>query len=50
MSITAKSCRYDVNGFVEELPQLPENREGHACAALPNTVSSTGVRLPIKPT
>ena len=37
MSITAKSCRYDVNGFVEELPQLPENREGHACAALPIT-------------
>ena len=37
MSITAKSCRYDVNGFVEELPQLPENRIGHACAALPIT-------------
>ena len=34
-------CRYNVNGFVEELPQLPENRYGHACAALP----STGVRL-----
>ena len=37
MSITAKSCRYDVNGFVEELPQLPENRHSHACAALPIT-------------
>ena len=37
MSITAKSCRYDVNGFVEELPQLPEERYGHACAALPIT-------------
>ena len=37
----AKSCRYNVSGFVEELPQLPENREGHACAAL----SATGVRL-----
>ena len=37
MSITAKSCRYDVNGFVEELPQLPEDRYGHACAALPIT-------------
>ena len=35
MSITTKSCRYDVNGFVEELPQLPENRGYHACAALP---------------
>merc|ERR1712192_124773 len=32
--------RYDVNGFVEELPQLPENRYGHACGALP----ATGVR------
>ena len=30
-------CRYDVNGFVEELPQLPEDRFGHACAALPIT-------------
>ena len=32
--------RYNVNGFVEELPQLPENRSSHACAALP----TTGVR------
>ena len=37
--------RYNVNGFVEELPQLPENRYGHACSALP----STGVR-PAHPT
>ena len=37
MSITAKSCRYDTNGVVEELPQLPEVRVGHACAALPIT-------------
>ena len=37
--------RYNVNGFVEELPQLPENRYRHACAALP----STGVR-PAQPT
>merc|ERR1712037_404942 len=29
--------RYNVNGFVEELPQLPESRYGHACAALPAT-------------
>ena len=29
------------NGFVEELPQLPENRYNHVCAALP----TTGVRL-----
>ena len=32
--------RYNVNGFVEELPQLPENRYYHACAAFP----TTGVR------
>merc|ERR1712192_93387 len=30
--------RYDVNGFVEELPQLPEKyRRAHACGALPAT-------------
>merc|ERR1719151_488900 len=29
--------RYNVNGFVKELPQLPESRYGHACAALPST-------------
>ena len=34
--------RYSVNGFVEELPQLPENRYYHACGALP----TTGVRPP----
>jgi len=29
--------RYDVNGFVEELPQLPESRYAHVCGALPAT-------------
>ena len=29
-----QSCRYNVSGFVEELHHLPENRWGHACAAL----------------
>merc|ERR1719193_2794734 len=29
--------RYNVTGFVEELPQLPENRYLHACSALPAT-------------
>ena len=33
-------CRYNMNGFVEELVPLPESRYGHACDALP----STGVR------
>ena len=42
---TSKGYRYNVNGFVEELPQLPENRNAHACAALP----ATGVR-PDQPT
>ena len=37
-------CRYNISGFLEELPQLPENRLGHACVALPN-----GVR-PVQPT
>ena len=37
----AENFRYNVNGFVEELSQLPENRYGHSCAANP----STGVRL-----
>ena len=37
----ADICRYNINGFVEELPQLPEGRFAHSCAALP----STGVRL-----
>ena len=30
-------CRYNVNGFVEELPRLPGNRHAHTCAALPST-------------
>merc|ERR1711971_1034259 len=29
--------RYNINGFVEELPQLPESRYQHSCAALPTT-------------
>ena len=37
----AQNFRYNVSGFVEELTQLPENRWGHSCAAIP----STGVRL-----
>ena len=34
---TTKNCRYNVNGFVEELPKLPEKITEHACAALPDT-------------
>ena len=37
--------RYNMSGFVEELPQLPENRHHHVCAALP----ATGVRLAERP-
>ena len=36
MIVDSKS-RYNINGFVEELPQLPEVRQSHACAALPTT-------------
>ena len=36
--------RYNVNGFVEELPQLPDVLWGHACSALP----PNGVR-PVQP-
>ena len=27
--------RYNITGFVEELPQLPDIRRGHACGAFP---------------
>ena len=38
-----------MNGFVEELPQLPENRYDHACAALPSTgVSPTHILKPVQ--
>ena len=40
MCSIAKNCRYNVNGFVEELPKLPEKRSEHTCAVLP----ATGVR------
>ena len=35
-----KIYRYDINGFVSELPQLPEQRKQHVCGSLP----SIGVR------
>ena len=35
--VRSKSCRYNISGFVEELPQLPEKRSFHSCAALPST-------------
>ena len=45
----ADICRYNINGFVEELPRLLGGRYYHSCAALP----SNGVRLnldqPLKP-
>ena len=43
--LSVKNCRYNINGFVEELPQLPENRFNHFCSAFP----ATGVR-PAQPT
>ena len=35
--VRSKSCRYNIRGFVEELPQLPESRRDHACAVFPFT-------------
>ena len=32
-------CRYNVKGFVEELPTLPKARKAHACTSLPNQVT-----------
>jgi len=32
-----RTPKYNVSGFVEELPQLPKRRYYHACAALPST-------------
>ena len=37
---TLNTCRYNTSGFVEELPQLPDIRRGHACLSFP----TTGVR------
>ena len=34
---TCIDFRYDVNGFVEDLPQLPEARVFHVCTSLPAT-------------
>jgi len=31
------ATRYNINGFVEELPQLPGVTYGHACAVLPSS-------------
>ena len=46
---TNKICRYDFNGFVEDLPRLPENRYYHACAALPDTgVSPNNFSKPLQ--
>ena len=41
-------CRYNINGFVEELPQLPESRYRHSCAALPSTGVRLGLDQPLK--
>ena len=32
-------CRYNVKGFVEELPALPKARKAHACTSLPKQVT-----------
>ena len=40
---TSNTFRYNTSGFVEELPQLPDIRRGHACLSFPtNGVRSKG--------
>ena len=41
--------RYNINGHVEELLPLPENRGYHSCAALPSTGVRLGLDQPLKP-
>ena len=42
-------CRYDLNGFVEELPRLPGGRSGHACASIPISVLNIGQVVIVTP-
>ena len=42
-------CRYNLNGFVEELPRLPEGRSGHACASIPTSVLNIGQVVIVTP-
>ena len=45
------SCsRYNIHGFVEELPKLPEKRDRHACAVLPLTGVRPSLTRPSQPT
>ena len=46
--VRSKFCRYNISGFVEELPQLPESRYEHSCAALPSTGVRLGLDQPLK--
>ena len=47
--IFPKWRRYNVAGFVEELPQLPSGRYDHACARLPDTgVRTAPVNCPTR--
>ena len=34
VGFTSKVCRYNILGFIEELPSLPAKRFGHACGLL----------------
>ena len=34
VGFTSKVCRYNILGFLEELPALPAKRFGHACGLL----------------
>ena len=34
VGFTSKVCRYNISGFIEELPSLTAKRFGHACGLL----------------
>ena len=38
VGVTSKVCRYNISGFVEELPALPAKRFGHACEVLSKVI------------
>ena len=38
LGVTSKVCRYNISGFVEELPALPAKRFGHACEVVAKVI------------
>ena len=52
ISFTPKVCRYNILGFIEELPGLPAKRFGHACGLLGEVILKCifleGQKLPLR--